>query len=125
MSLSGYKVGTAVAVTDVARAREFFEGKLGLVGEPMEDQGGIGYACGEGTGLFVYQSQYAGTNKATLAAFSVGDVEKVVDELTAKGVEFEHYDTEFKTDAKGIFTQDGMSVAWFKDPDGNIFALNN
>ena len=125
MSLKDYKVGTAVAVSDMARAREFYEGKLGL--EPGEQNDEMAtYECGDGTGLFVYVSEHAGTNKATLAGFEVSDFDRVRGELAESGVDFERYDDEsgVKTDDDGVFDGPGFRAAWFKDPDGNIFAIN-
>ena len=78
------------------------------------------------TGLHVYPSQAnAGQSTATLATWYVDDVEQVVDELRSKGVSFEHYD-EVTTDEKGISPRaGGGKVAWFKDPDGNTFAVES
>jgi hypothetical protein len=54
----------------------------------------------------------------------VNEIEQVVDELTAKGVTFEHYDdAPLRTDAKGIAVIGDSKSAWFKDPDGNVLAL--
>jgi catechol 2,3-dioxygenase-like lactoylglutathione lyase family enzyme len=125
MSLSSYEVRTSVAVSDMARAREFYEGKLGLsAGEAQSDESRI-YACGGGTSLHVYVSPaHAGTSSATLATWYVDDLDGVVDELRSKGVTFERYDDPtLKTDEKGIHELDDGRVAWFKDPDGNTFAL--
>jgi len=125
MSLKSYKVGTAVPVSDMARAREFYEGKLGL--EPGEQNDEMAtYECGEGTGLFVYVSEHAGSNKATLAGFEVPDFDDVRAKLADSGIEFERYDDEsgVKTDDDGVFDGPGFRAAWFKDPDGNIFAIN-
>ncbi len=125
MSLKDCKVGTAVAVSDMARAREFYEGKLGLVPGEQNDEMAT-YECGEGTGLFVYVSEHAGSNKATLAGFEVSDFDDVRAELADSGIEFERYDDEsgVKTDDDGVFDGPGFRAAWFKDPDGNIFAIN-
>ena len=70
MSLKDCKVGTAVAVSDLTRARSFYEGKLGLESSQQSDEMAT-YECGDGTGLFVYVSEHAGSNKATLAGFEV------------------------------------------------------
>ena len=56
----------------------------------------------------------------TILNFPVGDIEAAVDALTARGVEFEHYDF---TDPKGINRQGGPLIAWFKDPAGNILSV--
>ncbi len=125
MSLSNYKVAAALAVSDMDRAREFYEGKLGLsVGIDSGDN--LQYWCAEGTMIHVYLSpEHAGKSTATLAGWGVDDAEKVVDELTSKGIVFEHYDEgPIVTDEKGIATFDGDArVAYFKDPDGNTLSI--
>ncbi len=125
MSLKDSKVGTAVAVSDMARARDFYEGLLGLEPDQQSDEMAT-YPCGEGTGLFVYVSDHAGTNKATLAGWDVSDFEAVRTLLAQRGVEFERYEdaSGVTTDDEGVFEGPGFKAAWFKDPDGNIFAIN-
>jgi catechol 2,3-dioxygenase-like lactoylglutathione lyase family enzyme len=125
MSLSGYEVRTSIAVSDIAQAAEFYEGKLGLsAAESQSDESRI-YACGGDTSLHVYASPtHAGKATATLATWYVGDLEEVVDELRSRGVSFERYDDpSLGADEKGIHKLDNGRVAWFKDPDGNTFAL--
>ena len=125
MGLSRYKVAAAVAVSDMDRAREFYEGKLGLsVGIDSGDN--VQYQCGEGSVMHVYLSpEHAGKSTATLAGWGVDDVEEVVDELTSRGVTFEHYDEgPIITDEKGIATFEGdAKVAYFRDPDGNTLSV--
>src|ERR671912_2254622 len=91
MGLSRYKVAAGLAVSDMDRAREFYEGKLGLsVGIDSGDN--VQYRCAEGTVLHVYLSpKHAGKSTATLAGWGVDNVEEVVEELTAKGITFERY----------------------------------
>lgn len=125
MSLSDSKVTATIAVSDLARARQFYEGKLGLspVSEDSEAQA-VTYGCGGGSELFVYVSEHAGKATATVATWEVSGLDRLVDELTAKGVQFEHYDEPLKTDEKGILRSEGMgAVAWFRDPDGNTIAV--
>jgi catechol 2,3-dioxygenase-like lactoylglutathione lyase family enzyme len=129
MSLSKYDVGAVMATADIKKAREFYEGKLGLTPsqEPSGEEGvPISYVCGGGTTISVYESpEHAGKSTATMAGWAVGDVEKAVDELTANGVEFEHYDEgDLVTNDKGIVEGDGFAVAFFRDPDGNTHSLN-
>ena len=125
MGLSKYKVGAGLAVSDMDRAREFYEGKLGLsVGIDSGDN--VQYWCGEGTVMHVYLSpEHAGKSTATLVGWDVDDVEEVVDELTSKGVAFEHYDEgPIITDEKGVATFEGNAkVAYFKDPDSNTLSI--
>jgi catechol 2,3-dioxygenase-like lactoylglutathione lyase family enzyme len=118
-------VGAGLAVSDLRRAREFYEGKLGLV--VATDSGdNIAYACAEGTMFHIYLSpDHAGRSTATLAGFLVDAVELVVDELAAMGVAFEQYDEgPVVTDEKGIASFEGNAkVAYFKDPDGNVLSI--
>ena len=59
-----------------------------------------------------------------MATWYVTDLDQVVDELTTKGLDFEQYDDDsIQTNAKGIFESEDLRVAWFKDPDGNTFAI--
>jgi catechol 2,3-dioxygenase-like lactoylglutathione lyase family enzyme len=127
MSLSRYRVGAAVAVSDMSRAREFYEGTLGLTGGTEEGDGGVTYSCGEGTQIHVYPSpDNAGKSGATLAGWQTDDVEAVVDELSSKGVTFEHYDMDWlKTNEKGIAEFGDEKAAWLKDPDGNVLAVES
>jgi catechol 2,3-dioxygenase-like lactoylglutathione lyase family enzyme len=124
MSLSDGKVSPAIGVSDMAGAKQFYEGKLGLGGGKETGDGGVDYPCGEGTVLHVYPSPSASPSGATLAAWDVDDLEATVDELIGNGVTFEQYDEEpLKTDEKGIATVDGDKIAFVKDPDGNILAV--
>lgn len=127
MDLNESPVGAVIAVSDMGRAKEFYEGKLGLSGGEDQPDGGCRYTCGAGTQVHVYPSpENAGKSTATLAGWWVGDVEATVDALSAKGVTFERYGEPFNTDEKGIARFEGGYVgAWFKDPDGNILALGS
>jgi catechol 2,3-dioxygenase-like lactoylglutathione lyase family enzyme len=124
MSLSRYHLNASIAVSDMARAREFYEGKLGLVTVRAQADGSMIYASGGEAALHVYPSpDHAGMSTATLVTWYVDDVERVVDELGSNGVRFEHYEG-LTTDQKGISPRaGGGKVAWFKDPDGNTFAV--
>ena len=131
MSLSSYRLNPQIAVTDMARASEFYEGKLGLSVARTGADGSKVYATGGDASLVVYPSpDNAGRSTATLAAWYVDDVERTIDELTSNGVTFEHYEGvlqngfDFATNEKGISPRaGGGKIAWFKDPDGNIFAI--
>jgi hypothetical protein len=82
-------------------------------------------SCSSGDTLVnVYRSQFAGTNKATAVTWVVGDeIDAIVKKLKGKGIAFEHYDMPGITRDGDIHRGDGMKVAWFKDPDGNILNL--
>lgn len=122
----GEKTAAAtLAVKDMGAAKEFYEGTLGLIKIDSEDVGGAMYISGDSR-VFVYESQFAGTNKATAASWGVGDdLEKVVNDLKSKGVAFEHYDMPGITREGDIHIMGELKSAWFKDPDGNILNLVN
>ncbi|MBZ9992355.1 VOC family protein [Mesorhizobium sp. BH1-1-4] len=112
-----------LAVKDLAKAKAFYEGTLGL--EQVHDEGGelIVYKSGDTT-INVYRSQFSGTNKATAVTWMVGDkIADVVNGLKSKGVAFEHYEMPGLTMEGDLHVGGGMKVAWFKDPDGNILNL--
>jgi catechol 2,3-dioxygenase-like lactoylglutathione lyase family enzyme len=125
MSLNDSPVGAVVAVSDMDRATEFYERKLGLSGGVDQADGGRTYTCGGGTTLHVYPSPgNAGRSGATLVGWWVKDVEATVHELNQKGVNFEQYGEPLNTDEKGLARfEDGSASAWFRDPDGNILAI--
>ena len=107
---------------NVARARRFYEEKVGLV--PREEvAGGVVYECGERSWIFLYPSGGAGTSRASQAFWQVENIEAEVSELKKRGVIFEEYDLPgMKTD-NGIATAGGSKAAWFKDTEGNIMAI--
>ena len=119
--LSDKNAIATVAVKDLKTAKEFYEGTLGLT-KVMENEEVLTFKSGEST-LFVYRSQYAGTNKATAVTFVAEEVEDVVRTLKGRGVTFEHYDLPGMTRQGDVHVAGTMKTAWFKDPDGNIFSL--
>lgn len=122
--LGDKEVCATIAVRDLAAAEKFYGNTLGLE-KGMASPGGTFYKSGAG-GIFIYPSQYAGSNKATYAAWSVGDVEAEVEALKAKGVKFEHYDDIPGATLKGdVHVMGELKSAWFKDPDGNILNIVN
>jgi catechol 2,3-dioxygenase-like lactoylglutathione lyase family enzyme len=125
MGLGRYKVAAGLAVSDMGRAREFYEGRLGL-SVSIDSGDNVQYRCAEGSVMHVYLSpEHAGNSTATLASWGVDDVESVVDELTEKDVAFERYEEgSIVTDEKGIATfEGGAKVAYFRDPDGNTLSI--
>jgi catechol 2,3-dioxygenase-like lactoylglutathione lyase family enzyme len=125
MGLSGSRVEAVVAVSDLERARRFYEDGLGLAPDEVEEQG-VRYPCGEGTRLFIYLSpENAGRSAATLAGWFVDDLDRTMEELASRGVRFEQYDQPgLKTDERGIFTAGDFRAAWIRDPDGNTMAIS-
>ena len=114
-----------IAVKNLDTAKKFYEDTLGLIPVGAEDQEVIVFKSGNST-VYVYQSQYAGTNKATAVTWVVDeDVEGIVQQLKAKGITFEHYDMPGITRDGDVHIAGDMKVAWFKDPDGNILNIIN
>jgi catechol 2,3-dioxygenase-like lactoylglutathione lyase family enzyme len=114
-----------IAVKNLETAKKFYEETLGLTQIGAEGQEVIVFRNGSSK-IYVYKSQYAGTNQATALTWVVGkDIEDVVQELKAKGITFEHYDMPDMTREDDIHVAGNMKVAWFKDPDGNILNIIN
>jgi catechol 2,3-dioxygenase-like lactoylglutathione lyase family enzyme len=111
-----------IAVKNLSAARKFYEGKLGFKVVHTEGDQAVTYKSGNSQ-LLLYQSQFAGTNKATAATWMVKDVEVLVKDLKAKGIAFEHYDMPGVTLKGDVHVAGLRKNAWFKDPDGNILAL--
>jgi catechol 2,3-dioxygenase-like lactoylglutathione lyase family enzyme len=123
--LGNKPAAATLPVSDMQRARDFYENTLGLTPvREMED--GILYGAGNSV-VLVYTSQYAGTNQATAATWAVGtDFDAIVEQLRQKGVTFEQYDNLPGTTRDGdIHSFDDMRAVWFKDPDGNILNVGD
>jgi len=112
-----------IPVSDVARARKFYEEQVGL--EPREMvAGGVVYECGQGSWVFMYPSGGAGTSKASQAFWAVEDVDREIVELKKRGVVFEQYDNmPGQRSPAGAIIAGGAKAAWFKDSEGNILAI--
>src|SRR4051794_34800587 len=125
MGLSDAKVEPTVPVSDMEKAKEFYEGKLGLSGGRDIGDGGITYPCGGGREIHIHPSpDHAGKSGGTIAAWEVADLEKTVDELTANGVSFGQVGSgRIKKKEKGIAGLGDDRMAWFKDPDGNVHGV--
>ena len=128
MPLRDFMVRASIAVSDIHRAADFYEGTLDLPVVQFGPSaniagGGRVYGSGGGPGLTVFQSETAGKSGATMATWYVEDLDQLVDELTAAGVKFLRYD-QLDHDARGITVRAGGGrIAWFQEPDGNTFAV--
>lgn len=111
-----------IAVRDLERAKEFYEGKLGFSPVPSGEKSVVNYRSGKST-FMVYVSEFAGTNKATAATWIVDDAEEIARALKAKGIVFEHYDLPGVTRKGDVHFAGKIKNVWFKDPDGNILAV--
>jgi catechol 2,3-dioxygenase-like lactoylglutathione lyase family enzyme len=101
---------------------EVADAPLGVEGADVP--AGLEIHIGPGTRIVVYPKPDHTPATFTILNFLVEDIEQTVDELTARGVRFEQYETGTKTDAKGIHrTPEVHPVAWFRDPAGNILSI--
>ena len=107
---------------DLARARQFYEHRLGFAPKREED-GGVVYEFGGGTAAFLYPTPNAGTSQASQAFWQVDDIEREVAELKARGIVFEDYAMPGQKSSSGVVTAGGAKAAWFKDSEGNIMAI--
>lgn len=109
------------SVKDIGKAKEFYEKTLGL--EVSDEHGFLRLHVGKGPGVVIYPKPNHTPATFTILNFPVDDIEKAVDDLTRRGVRFEHYKGEIATDKKGIHRDGGPKIAWFKDPAGNILSV--
>jgi len=120
--LQNFPLYAYIPAKDVARARRFYEGKLGF--RPKQEvAGGVVYEFGERTACFLYSTPNAGTSLASQAFWQVDDAEREVAELKARGVMFEDYDLPGEKSPSGVISAGGAKAAWFKDTEGNILAI--
>ncbi|WP_406657223.1 VOC family protein [Methanolobus sp. ZRKC2] len=113
------------SVDDLAKAEAFYGETLGLDVSPEDE--GMRIRIAGGMQLFVYPKKDHQPATFTILNFPVDDIDRAVDELKARGIVFEHYTGELRTDEKGIsrssFHEKDIDVAWFKDPAGNILSV--
>ncbi len=117
------KAYSGFAVDDLQQAREFYGETLGLKTSVLDEEHGLMslHLAGDRDTL-VYQKDDFTPATYTILNFAVDDIDKVVDELAARGVRFERYDG-FEQDERGIARGPGPYIAWFKDPAGNVLSV--
>lgn len=117
------KATSGFAVDDIDAARRFYGETLGLgTTELSEEFGVMSVQLAGGRDALVYRKDDFVPATYTILNFEVDDVDAAVEGLTARGVAMERYDG-FDQDEKGIARGPGPSIAWFKDPAGNILAV--
>lgn len=111
------------SVSDLAGAKEFYTKILGL--ELASEDMGLKLRLPGGGTVFVYPKDDHTPATFTILNFVVDDINQAVDELSGKGIVFEHYEgmTDEKGVARGLSSGRGPNIAWFKDPAGNILAV--
>ena len=115
------KAFSSFSVNDLQKAKEFYSQTLGL--KVSESPEGLKLNLGGEANIFIYPKPNHTPATFTVLNFLVNDVETAVDELSKTGIHFERYEGEIKTDEKGIHRDGGPSIAWFKDPAGNILSV--
>jgi len=124
--LGNARIAAIVPVSDLERAVEFYGSTLGLRlidrNADLPDNPEALFEAGDGT-LIVYKSTAAGQGRATEAAFVVDDLDEAMAGMRERGVTFEEYDLPGLTTENGVASIAGIRAAWFKDPDGNILAV--
>jgi catechol 2,3-dioxygenase-like lactoylglutathione lyase family enzyme len=116
------KAFSGFSVNDLQKAKEFYGQTLGM--DVSEANGLLQLHIAGGTTILVYPKDNHVPATFTILNFPVEDIEQAVDALTARGVQFEHYNTGgLVTDSKGIARSGGPKIAWFTDPAGNILSV--
>jgi predicted enzyme related to lactoylglutathione lyase len=116
------KAFSGFSANDIPKAKEFYGQTLGL--KVSESNGLLTLHLADGNNVLVYPKPNHTAAAFTVLNFPVEDVDQAVDELTKRGVRFEIYDLpNIKTDKKGIMRGNGPTIAWFKDPAGNILSV--
>jgi catechol 2,3-dioxygenase-like lactoylglutathione lyase family enzyme len=117
------KATNGFAVDDIEAAKRFYGETLGLGVTVLSEEFGVtSIQLAGGRDTLVYAKPDFVPATYTILNFEVDDVDAAVDELSAKGVELERYEG-FEQDEKGIARGPGPSIAWFKDPAGNILSV--
>ncbi len=120
--LGDSKAFSGFSANDIEKAKEFYGRTLGL--KVSESNGLLTLHLAGGNNVLIYPKPNHTPAKFTILNFPVDDVDQAVDELTKRGVRFEIYDLpDTKTDKKGIMRGNGPTIAWFKDPAGNILSV--
>ncbi len=111
------------SVDDIPRARQFYGDTLGL--EVSEENDILTLHLASGATVIAYpKGDQHEPASFTILNFPVPSVETAVQELTDRGIEFEHYEgTATETDELGVFRGGGPLIAWFKDPAGNVLSV--
>lgn len=117
------KAFSSYSVDDLVAAKSFYQDNLGLDVEE-DEMGFLSIHLKGGGEVILYPKPNHLPATFTVLNFPVDDIDKAVDELISKGITFEQYSGEIKTDKKGICREGGGPlIAWFKDPAGNVLSV--
>jgi len=116
------KAFSGFSVNDIQKAKDFYGRTLGL--QVSESHGLLTLQLADGNKVLIYPKVNHAPATFTVLNFPVENVDDSVDELAKRGVRFEIYDeSDIKTDEKGIMRGNGPTIAWFKDPAGNVLSV--
>lgn len=122
--LTESKAFGSFSVDDIEKAKAFYGGTLGL--DVSESHGLLNLRLATGARVIIYPKHNHSPATFTILNFPVDDVDQAVDDLTKRSVRFEIYnEPDLKTDERGICRGSGPTIAWFKDPAGNILSILN
>jgi catechol 2,3-dioxygenase-like lactoylglutathione lyase family enzyme len=122
MMLRDSKAFSGFSVSDIPKAKTFYGQTLGLKVSELDDM--LTLHLAGGASVLVYPKPNHSPATFTILNFPVDSVDKAVDSLTQRGVRFEIYnEPNLKTDQRGIMRGNGPTIAWFKDPAGNILSI--
>ena len=120
--LENSKAFSGFSAPDIAQEKEFYSQTLGL--KTSEEDGLLRLHLAGGNNVLIYPKKNHVAATFTVLNFPVKDVDLAVAELKDRGVQFEQYNQgDLKTDEKGIMRGNGPTIAWFKDPAGNILSV--
>jgi predicted enzyme related to lactoylglutathione lyase len=116
---------SSFSVNDIHKAQEFYGTTLGIEASIMDE--GLRLSLDGSSPVFVYPKENHEPATFTVLNFNVDDIEKAVEQMKGRGIKFESYDGDVKTDENNIFrcadNGHGPNIAWFKDPAGNILSV--
>lgn len=122
-ALSGTRVTCMLPVKDMARARRFYEGGLGLKPGGFKPDGKFVYLLG-GTEIALFPKAEGTRAEHTALSFRVDDIHAAIRALEARGVEFADYDLPGLKTVEHVCVLGSEKAAWFQDPEGNILCLH-
>jgi predicted enzyme related to lactoylglutathione lyase len=111
---------TSFSANDLDKANDFYEKVLGLPVTRTKE--GLSVKA-PNNDIFIYPKPNHQPATYTVLNFQVQDIDSAVDSLSQQGIQFLHYDGDISTDARGIFRDNGPTIAWFTDPAGNILSV--
>lgn len=121
--LSDASVTTMLPVKDMARARAFYEGCLGLRPGGLQPDGKFVYLVG-GSTLALFPKAEGTKADHTAISFRVSDIAAEIQELKRAGVVFEDYDFPGLKTVNHVCVLGAEKAAWFKDTEGNYLCLH-